>query len=109
MIMDIEFRTESADNLRSCADDFIGSLRLGRGMDEDAFTALRNAVINLGTAWEEADSLPKGIVNDLVGLYSWIESASHLYEGAEALRIRQAAMDVETLVFRHVVPASAES
>jgi hypothetical protein len=52
-----------------------------------------------------SDVLPKSTVNDLVGLYSWIESSSYLYQGDEAQRIRQAAREAEEMVFRYVAPA----
>ena len=74
-------------------------------MDEALFDALRAAIIELGAAWNDSDVLPKSTVNDLTGLYSWIESSSYLYQGDEAERIRQAAREAEAMVFRHVVPA----
>ena len=74
-------------------------------MDEALFDALRTAIIDLGAAWSDSDVLPKSAVNDLVGLYSWIESSSYFYQGDEAERIRQAAREAETMVFRYVAPA----
>ncbi len=74
-------------------------------MDEALFDALRTAIIDLGAAWSDPDVLPKSAVNDLVGLYSWIESSSYFYQGDEAKRIRQAARDAEAMVFRYVAPA----
>lgn len=85
--------------------EFISALRLARGMDEALFDALRAAIIDLGAAWSDSDVLPKSAVNDLTGLYSWIESSSYLYQGDEAERIRWAAREAETMVFRHVVAA----
>jgi hypothetical protein len=74
-------------------------------MDEALFDALRTAIIDFGGAWSDSDVLPKSTVNDLVGLYSWIESSSYLYQGDEAERIRQAAGQAEEMVFRYVAPA----
>ncbi|MGW4423234.1 hypothetical protein [Streptosporangium sp. NPDC004631] len=91
--------------LQIAADSFIAGLRLARGIDEVAFSRLREAIIGLGDAWEAEDHLPKSAVNILVGLFSWIDSASNLYEGDDSMAIKQAAMDVETLIFQHVVPA----
>jgi hypothetical protein len=45
------------------------------------------------------------VVNDLVGLYSWIDSSSYLYQGDEAEHIREAARQAETMIFEHVAPA----
>jgi hypothetical protein len=74
-------------------------------MDENAFARLRDAIIEAGSAWEEEDYLPKRVVNILVGMFSWIDSASYLYDGDEAVAIKRAAMNVETLIFERVVPA----
>nr|WP_062331983.1 hypothetical protein [Herbidospora sakaeratensis] len=98
-------RTQAGRELQEAADEFIGALRLAHGMDETAFARLADAITGFGAAWEAEEHLPKSAVNALVGLFSWIDSASHLYEGEEAKRIRQAAMEAETLIFRHVVPA----
>jgi hypothetical protein len=104
--MATEEQERAEQELQAAADDFIAALRLARGMDEIAFARLREAVIGLGAAWEADNHLPKSAVNILVGLFSWIDSASYLYNGDEALAIKRSAMDVETLIFQHVVPAS---
>ena len=52
--------------------------------------------------------LPKRVVNSMLGLYSWIDSASQHYGEEEAQRIRTAASEVEQLLFKHVVPATDE-
>ena len=98
-------RQHAGHALREAATEFISALRLARGIDEALFGALRAAIIDFGAAWSDSDVLPKGAVNDLVGLYSWIESSSYLYQGDEAERIRQAAREAEAMVFLHVVPA----
>ncbi len=69
------------------------------------FAELRGALIAVGDAWEGDSVLPKSLVNVLVGLFSWIDSASYLYEDDEKARIQQAAREVDTLIFRHIVPA----
>ena len=92
-----ERQERAAQGLQEAADDFIGALRLARGMDEAAFARLREAIIEAGSAWVGEDYLPKRLVNTLVGMFSWIDSASYLYEGDEAMAIKRAAMDVETL------------
>jgi hypothetical protein len=98
-------REHAGGALREAATEFISALRLARGMDEALFDALRAAIVDLGAVWSDSDVLPKSTVNDLVGLYSWIESSSYLYQEDEAKRIRQAAREAEAMVFRHVVPA----
>ena len=98
-------REHAGRALREAATEFISALRLARGMDEALFDALRTAIIDLGAAWSDSDVLPKGAVNDLVGLFSWIDSSSYFYQGDEAERIRQAAREAEAMVFRYVVPA----
>ncbi|MEU0520316.1 hypothetical protein [Streptosporangium sp. NPDC006007] len=100
-----EDRERAERELRTAAGNFIAALRLARGVDEVAFSRLKEAIIGLGDAWQVEDHLPKSAVNILVGLFSWIDSASHLYEGDDSMAIKQAAMDVETLIFQHVVPA----
>ena len=100
-----ERQERAAQELQEAADGFIGALRLAHGMDDAAFARLREAIIEAGSAWESEDCLPKRVVNILVGMFSWIDSASYLYEGGEAAAIKRAAMDVETLIFEHVVPA----
>jgi hypothetical protein len=100
-------RQERAEQeLHAAADDFIGALRLAQGMDEAAFDRLCEAIIEIGSAWEAEDHLPKFVVNILLGMFSWIDSASYLYEGDEAAAIKRAARDVESLIFQHVVPAA---
>lgn len=100
-----ERQERAAQELQEAADGFIGALRLAQGMDETAFARLREAIIETGSAWEAEDYLPKRVVNILIGMFSWIDSASYLYEGHEAAAIKRAAMSVETLIFEHVVPA----
>ena len=100
-----ERRERAAQELQEAADGFIGALRLAQGMDETAFARLREAIIEAGSAWEAEDYLPKRVVNILVGMFSWIDSASYLYDGDEAAAIKRAAMNVETLIFERVVPA----
>jgi hypothetical protein len=100
-----ERQERAAQELQEAADGFIGALRLAQGMDEAAFARLREAIIEAGLAWEAEDYLPKRVVNILVGMFSWIDSASYLYEGDEAAVIKRAAMNVETLIFERVVPA----
>ena len=107
--MSDEERTRTARDLRSSAVDFISALRLGEGMNEELSARLASAIADLGSAWAESEVLPKGVVNDLVGLFSWTDSASYLYEGDEAARIKRSAMEIETLIFKHVVPAPPES
>ncbi|GAB1818732.1 hypothetical protein [Herbidospora sp. RD11066] len=106
--MSNEEQAQAGQELQDAADEFIGALRLAQGMDEIAYTRLTDAIKAFGAAWEAENHLPKSAVNALVGLFSWIDSASHLYEGEEAQRIRWAAMEAETLIFRHVVPAPAD-
>lgn len=101
-------RDEAGQALRDAATEFIAALRLAKGMDEALFDSLRTAIIEVGAAWRDSDVLPKSVVNDLVGLYSWIESSSYFYQGDEADRIRQAAREAESMIFRHVAPASPE-
>jgi hypothetical protein len=100
-----EEQRQAEQELQTAADDFIAALRLAQGMDEAALARLTSAIIAFGAAWNGEDYLPKSAVNLLVGLFSWIDSASYLYSGDEALRIKRAAMDIENLIFRHVVPA----
>ncbi|NAS20404.1 hypothetical protein GT755_01740 [Herbidospora sp. NEAU-GS84] len=100
-------KIQAGRELQDAADEFIGALRLARGMDETAFARLADAIKAFGAAWEAESHLPKSGVNALVGLFSWIDSASCLYGGDEARRIRQAAVEAESLIFRHVVPAPA--
>jgi hypothetical protein len=100
---DVRDRADRA--LRSAAIEFISALRLARGMDEALFDDLRTAIIDVGAAWRDSDVLPKQVVNDLVGLYSWIDSSSYLYQGDQAERIREAARQAETMIFEHVAPA----
>jgi hypothetical protein len=104
-----EERNIAARDLRDSAVDFISALRLGEGMNEELFARLASATTDVGSAWAESEVLPKGVVNDLVGLFSWIDSASYLYEGDEAARIKRAAMEIEILIFERVVPAPPES
>jgi hypothetical protein len=101
-------RERASRALNSAAVEFISSLRLARGMEEARFDALRTAIIDLGAAWRDSSVLPKSVVNDLVGLYSWIDSSSYLYEGEVAERIRAAARETEAMIFRYVAPASDE-
>lgn len=99
-------RQELAEQeLRMATDEFIGALRLAHGLDASSFARLRAAIIGVGSAWEMENHLPKSVVNIIVGMFSWIDSASYLYEGDEAAAIRQAAVDVETLIFQKIVPA----
>jgi hypothetical protein len=100
---DVRDRADRA--LRSAAIEFISALRLARGMDEALFDDLRTAIIDVGAAWRDSDVLPKQVVNDLVGLYSWIDSSSYLYQGDQAERIREAARQAETMIFEQVAPA----
>jgi hypothetical protein len=100
-----ERQERAAHELQEAADGFIGALRLAQGMDETAFARLREAIIEAGLAWEAEDYLPKRVVNILVGMFSWIDSASYLYDGDESAAIRHTAMNVETLIFERVVPA----
>jgi hypothetical protein len=100
-----ERQERAAQELQEAADGFIGALRLAQGMDEASFARLREAIIEAGSTWEAEDYLPKQMVNILVGMFSWIDSASYLYEGDEATAIKRAAMEAETLIFRHIVPA----
>ena|ERR1700761_4325696 len=106
MTAEHDARDRAGRALRAAAIEFISALRLARGMDEALFDALRTAIIDVGAAWRHSDVLPKAVVNDLVGLYSWIESSSHFYEGDEAERIRQAAREAEVMIFKHVAPAA---
>ena len=101
-------RGQAGQAFRDAATEFISALRLAKGMDETLFDSLRTAIIDVGTAWRDSDVLPKSVVNDLVGLYSWIDSSSYSYQGDEAERIRQAAREAESMVFRYVAPASSE-
>jgi hypothetical protein len=101
-------RDQAGQALRDAATEFITALRLAKGMDENLFDSLRTAIIDVGAAWRDSDLLPKSVVNDLVGLYSWIDSSSYSYKGDEAERIRQAAREAESMVFRYVAPASSE-
>ena len=103
--MSSERQERAAQELQEAADGFIGALRLAQGMNESAFERLREAIIEVGSAWESEDYLPKRVVNIIVGMFSWIDSASYLYEGGEAAAIKRAAMNVETLIFERVVPA----
>ncbi len=52
--------------------------------------------------------LPKSAVNILVGLFSWVDSSSYLYSGDEAARIRNAAREIDELIFQYIIPAEAE-
>ena len=92
--------------LQASVDEMIGTLRLGPGMNERIFTELRDSLIEFGRVWQGEEILPKSAVNILVGLFSWIDSASHLYSGDEAARIRQVAREVDMLIFQYIVPAS---
>lgn len=100
-----ERQERAAQELQEAANGLIGALRLAQGMDETAFARLREAIIEAGSAWEVENYLPKRVVNILVGMFSWIDSASYLYDGDEAAAIKRAAMNVETLIFERVVPA----
>jgi hypothetical protein len=106
VVMADERQERAEQELHTAADDFIGGLRLAQGMDEAAFDRLREAIIEIGSTWAAEDHLPKFVVNILLGMFSWIDSASYLYEGDEAAAIRRAARDVESLIFQHVVPAA---
>jgi hypothetical protein len=96
------------DRMRSAIDNFLGELRMAEGLKSSSYAELRDSIIELGTAWAEEDALPKLVVNYLLGLYSWIDSASYGYADEEAESIRHAARDVEELIFVHVVPAGQE-
>lgn len=92
--------------LRESVNEFIAKLRLASGMDEDAFARLRAALIEVGNAWRTDSVLPKSVVHYLVGLYSWIESSSYLYDQEVASRIREAAREIDMLITERIVPAS---
>jgi hypothetical protein len=91
--------------LQAAVDEMMGALRIGPGMDETKYAELREPLIAFGKAWEAEQMLPKSAVNILVGLSSWIETSSYLYSGSEAERIRRIAIEIDSLIFRHIVPA----
>jgi hypothetical protein len=101
-------RERAGRALRHAGIEFISALRLARGMDEALFDDLRTAIIDVGAAWRDSSVLPKTVVNDLVGLFSWINSSSYFYAGDEAERIREAAREAESMTFRYVVPAEPD-
>ena len=82
-----EAQRASELKLRVSADELIGTLRVGPGMDERAYSNLRDALIEFGAAWQKESMLPKSAVNLLVDLFSWVDSSSQLYSGEEAARI----------------------
>jgi hypothetical protein len=69
---------------------------------------LKEALIAAGEAYADEDALPKGLINDLAGLYAWVYSSSHLYEDEEADQIRRSAMELLDVIFRYVAPADDE-
>lgn len=106
--MEADRKDRAIDRMRSAIDNFLGELRMAEGLKTSSYEELRDSIIELGAAWAEEDILPKVVVNYLLGLYSWIDSASYGYAGEEAENIRRAARDVEELIFVHVVPAGQE-
>jgi hypothetical protein len=94
--------------VRESATNFINALRLEPGFDARLLDELKEALIAVGVAYADETTLPKSLVNDLVGLFSWIDSASYLYKDEEARQIQRAAGEVEQLVFVHIVPAGDE-
>lgn len=98
-------RERAGQHLREATVNFTSALRMPDGFSEELLSELRSAIIEVGAAWEMSDTLPKSIVNDLMGLYSWVDSSSYLHEDEDARRIRKAAIELESLIFKHVVPA----
>ncbi|MDQ2874217.1 MAG: hypothetical protein M3Y33_05140 [Actinomycetota bacterium] len=94
--------------LRFAVDEMIGALRVGPGMNDGVFAELREALIEFGRVWKGEKMLPKSAVNILVGLFSWVDSSSYLYSGDEAARIRNAAREIDELIFQYIIPAEAE-
>lgn len=104
--MEADRKDRATDRLRSAIDNFLGELRMAEGLKSSSYAELRGSIVELGAAWAEEESLPKLVVNYLIGMYSWIDSASYGYADEQAESIRRAARDVEELIFVHVVPAS---
>ena len=99
-----ERRAIIAAQLRESADRFCVSLRMGDGIDAAALEALKKSIVEAGEEWRSEMELPKPLVHDIVGLYSAVQGSSNVYDEEYANRVRAVARELETMIFRYVVP-----
>lgn len=89
---------QAEQRLHDAAERLYGSLRLARGIDDDAANDLKLALNEIAQEWAHASTVPKSAVNLLVDLAPAIESSSYAYAGEEAKRIRDLALEIADLV-----------
>lgn len=73
-------------------------LRMRKGFDEDAYTALTSALQACADAWASQDAIPKLGANILVDIFSATEGNIALYEDDAAQRVTEAAFELQDLV-----------
>ncbi|GAA0621791.1 hypothetical protein GCM10010174_45750 [Kutzneria viridogrisea] len=84
------------------------TLRMNDGFDQDAYTALKDALRNLATAWEGLEDLPRLAVNVLVDIVPITEGMVHSYPEPVSTQITQATFELQELIAECVALSDAD-
>ncbi|MGW0786430.1 hypothetical protein [Streptomyces sp. NPDC002913] len=90
----------TADSLAGMADAwtaFDEALREGRGVDQNAYAALKETLRLCAQEWEALDAIPRLAANILVDIFAATEANAALYQGAMADQAMEAAYELHDL------------
>jgi hypothetical protein len=93
--------------IQDAASRLIIALRQARGIDSQAASDLRAALIGAAEAWASSNTIPKSTASLFVDLASGLESFRFAYSGSEAHAIEALALEIGDLV-RQVVAVPGE-
>src|SRR5262245_844206 len=86
------------EELVQAAENFLVPLRMGDGLDYEAFKHLCDVLRMCKQEWREKDAIPKGAAAILVDLFSLTYGCKYIYDDSKAEQISKAAYDLDILV-----------
>ena len=89
---------DTSEQLEQAGSDFVTSMRLGKGFNEEKLNALKNALRSLNSKWASSDVLPKSCVVTLIDLSRMIESCASHYSGEEQQKIIDASHEITDVI-----------
>jgi hypothetical protein len=89
---------EASARLATAWEQFDVPLRMRKGFDDGAYTALKSALENCAQSWASSDVIPRPGANILVDIFAATEGNVGLYSGETSDRVMQAAYELQELV-----------